>query len=96
MTKFNYCPMCGTSVSHSDIYCKVCDYVLDRKAISAQRNLLKSIIACRGLYVSLPAPIKEMSNAQICEVLALQQMVEADMNTSADYNPDGDIDYHKH
>ena len=96
MTKFNYCPMCGTNVSHSDTYCKICDYALDRKTIREQKNRLKSIFADRGLYVSLPAPIEEMSNAQICETLALQHMVEADMNTSTDYNPNGDIDYHKH
>lgn len=96
MTKFNFCPVCGTSVSHSDAYCKVCDYVLDRKTMREQKNRLKSIIADQGLYVSLPAPIEEMSNAQIYEALALQQMVEADMNTSLDYNPDGDIDCHKH
>lgn len=96
MTKFNYCPMCGEPVSHYDEFCKVCDYALDRKITSERKKQLKHLIESKELYVTLPAPLKEMSNAQIKDTLSFQHMVEADMNTSTDFNPDGKSNYHCH
>ena len=96
MTKFNYCPMCGEPVSHYDEYCKVCDYALDRKITNERKKLLKQLIVSNSLFVKLPAPINQMTNDQIKEILSFQHMVEADMNTSTDFNPDGKSNYHHH
>lgn len=96
MTKFNYCPMCGEPTKHDRVDCECCGYIFDLKEFAEAQSKLKYLIDRRRLYVKLPAPFEEMNYEQIRSTFSFQQMVEADMYTSSDFNPDGSCDYHSY
>lgn len=90
------CPVCGAQHDGSRWFCSRCDFVFDEAEFRCQRETLRRIEELHELYVILPAPIDDMTPSQIFETLSFQRMVESDMNTSTDFNPDGRMDYHSH
>lgn len=95
--------MCAKELTHNDVICKCCGYILNegeyrkqQDEYKEQKELLERIIRRHELYVELPDSPENLTHEQLRDILSFQFMVECDMNTSIDFNPNGRINYHNH